>query len=388
MLVWVEVFLFGYFLFVTCYSLLFSIAGTLYRTPSFPIALRNFKIAVLIPSYKEDSVIVSVAKQALQQSYSADNYDVIVIADSLQASTLTELRKLAIIVHEVHFDKSTKVKSLQNVLNSRDGYEIAVVLDADNVMQKQFLEKINESFNNGSRVVQGQRTAKNRNTPFAILDGISEAIANHINRQAPSTLGLSCTLIGSGMAFDYELFKRTSNTIDQTSVAEDKELQIAVLQTGVKIHYLKSAIVYDEKVDNRQVFESQRKRWMYSHYAYLRKFFFLGIASLFKGDFSIFNITILFNIQLPRIMNLGLLSIVSVVSLIAQQYLTIPFWYWPCLLVLYLFSFSIAIPKSYYNKSLFRAILTAPKAFISIFSIHFKLKDVSKKFINTPHKEF
>lgn len=385
---WIELFLFGYFLFVVTYSLLFSIGGLFYRNPPQGLNKKKFKIAVLIPCYKEDNIIVGIASQALVQSYPKEYYDVIIIADSLQQETLLRLRNLDVIVHEVQFEKSTKAKSLKSALNTFDGYEIAVVLDADNVMENQFLERINTCFNDGAKAIQSQRTAKNRNTSFAILDGISEAIANHINRQAPSAFGLSSSLIGSGMAFDYNLFRTINNSIDQTSVAEDKELQIAILRKGIKIHYLKSAIVYDEKVDNRQVFESQRKRWMYSHYAYLKKFFFLGIASLFNGNFSIFNITILFNIQLPRIMNLGLLSIISLVSLVAHHYVILPFWYWPCLLALYLMSFAIAIPKSYYNKSLFQAILTAPKAFISIFSIHFKLKDVSKKFINTPHKEF
>ncbi len=386
MLVWVEVFLFGYFLFVTFYSLLFSIAGTLYRTPSFPIALRNFKIAVLIPSYKEDSVIVSVAKQALQQSYSAANYDVIVIADSLQASTLTELRKLAIIVHEVHFEKSTKVKSLQSVLNILNGYEVAVILDADNVMHTQFLTKINQCFNNDWKAIQGQRTAKNKNTSFAILDGLSEVIANHINRQGAYALGLSSPLIGSGMAFQFSLLRDIVNQIDPNCVAEDKELQIAILKHSQKIHYVKDALVFDEKVDNVEVFQNQRKRWMRSHYDYAKKLFFPGLKSLVKGQFSIFNIAILLNMQLPRLMSLGLLTSLAFSSLLLRDFAFLPFWYWFLVWFGYVLSFFLAIPISWYNRAFFLSLLTAPKALFAMLLLHFKLKGSSKKFIHTPHK--
>lgn len=387
MLVWIELFLLTYFSFVTSYSLLFSIAGIFYRTPVHSKAVhRNFKIAVLIPSYKEDNVIVGVAKQTLSQSYPSSDYKVIVIADSLQPTTLSELRKLNIIVHEVHFDKSTKVKSLQSVLNAYHDFEIAVILDADNVMHPDFLTKINQCFNAGWKAVQGQRAAKNRNTSFAVLDGLSEAIANHINRQGSIALGLSSPIIGSGMAFDFTLLKNILNTMDSIG-GFDKELQLKVLEGGTKIHYVKDAIVLDEKVDNPEVFENQRKRWMSSHYIYFKKFFVKGMASLFNGNFTIFNIAILYNLQLPRMMNLGILSIVAALSLVLRNYLHFPFWYWPMLLVLYALSFILAIPKSYFNKSFFLAILTAPKAFITIFALHFKLKGANKKFIHTPHKQ-
>jgi len=386
MLVWVELFFLGYFLFVTSYSLLFSIAGIFYRTPTFPKAHRDFRIAVLIPSYKEDSVIVNVAKHALLQSYARANYDVIVIADSLQSSTLVELRKLAIIVHEVHFEKSTKVKSLQSVLNTYGNCEVAVILDADNLMHTDFLSKINDCFNNGWRAIQGQRTAKNRNTSFAVLDGLSEAIANHINRQGSIALGLSSPIIGSGMAFEFSLLRNVLNTMDSIG-GFDKELQLKVLESGTKIHYVKDAIVLDEKVDNPEVFENQRKRWMSSHYIYFKKFFGKGMTSLIKGNFSIFNIAVLYNIQLPRMMNLGLLTIMAAFSIVARNYLFLPFWYWTLLLVLYASSFMLAVPISFLNRSFFKAILTAPRAFITIFALHFKLKGVNKKFIHTPHKQ-
>lgn len=387
MWVWIELFIFFYFLFVASYSLLFSVAGIFYQTRIFKATSHHSKIAVLIPSYKEDSVIVGVAKQALQQSYSKSNYDVIVIADSLQTETLKKLRELDIVVHQVHFDKSTKVKSLQSVLNTYSTYDIAVILDADNVMDPAFLIKINSYFNDGWKAIQGQRTAKNRNTSFAVLDGISEAIANHINRQGSIALGLSSPIIGSGMAFDYTLLKNTLNTIDSVG-GFDKELQLKILESGTKIYYAKDAIILDEKVDNPEVFENQRKRWMSSHYIYFKKFFTKGIINLFKGNLSIFNIAILYNIQLPRMMNLGLLTIVATLAILARNFLALPFWYWSLLLFVYALSFVLAIPSSYFNKSFFIALLTAPKAFITIFALHFKLKGANKKFIHTPHKQY
>ena len=381
-----EFLILSYFIYVVGYTTVFSTGGLFYKIPQLSRSIKKNRIAVFIPAYKEDAVIVPVAKQARYQAYPKEYYDVIVLADSLMKSTLTELSLLDIKLHVVQFEKSTKVKSLLSGLNSVDQYDIAVILDADNVMDINFLSKINAAFNYGWEAIQGQRTAKNKNTPLAILDGISEGIANHINRQGAIALGLSSPIIGSGMAFGFSMLKNVMTTMDSVG-GFDKELQMRILENGTKIHYLKDAIVEDEKVDTKEVFQNQRKRWISSHYIYFKKFFVRGVLSLFKGNFSVFNIAILYNIQLPRLMNLGILSALAFLSIILQNHLALPFYYWPLLLVIFVASLLIAIPKTYYNKSLLTAILTVPSTFVSMFLIHFKLKGANKKFIHTPHKQ-
>lgn len=382
---WIELIVFSYFCFAAAYSLLFSLAGLFYRTPRYTSnEKKQRKIAVFIPSYKEDSVIVHVAKAALHQTYPKANYDVIVIADSLQPTTVEALRQLDIIVHEVMFEKSTKVKSLQSALAAYPGYEIAVILDADNVMKANFLELVNRYYNEGWRAIQGQRVAKNNNTPFAVLDGISEGISNHINRAGATALGLSSPIIGSGMAYDFKLFREIMASI--TSVGGfDKELQVRVLERNERILYLKDAVVLDEKVENPEVFQNQRKRWMSSHYIYAKKFFMTGLRGIFKGKLSLFNIAVLLSVQLPRVLNLGVLFLLALSAIVLRDLLWLPFWTWPALLGLYLLSFFLAIPRSFYNRELLGAIVHLPRAFASMLLLHFRLKGADKKFIHTPH---
>ena len=126
----------------TLYILVFAVAGLFYKQPPYPVAARFRKMAVLIPGYKEDGVIVEVARQALGQSYPAKSFDVVIIADSFQPETLARLREMPIKVIEVSFEKSTKAKALNKAMEQLgDDYDIAVVLDADNVMEDDFLKK-------------------------------------------------------------------------------------------------------------------------------------------------------------------------------------------------------------------------------------------------------
>ena len=89
-------------------------------------------------------------------------------------------------------------------------YDIALVLDADNVIPYDYLSDINDLFANPEvEIVQTHRSAKNLNNDMALLDAISEEINNTIFRLGHAKLGLSAALIGSGMAFRYDLFRDT-----------------------------------------------------------------------------------------------------------------------------------------------------------------------------------
>src|SRR5690606_18533657 len=104
-----------------------------------PESRRYRRVAVLIPAYKEDGVIVDAARHALEQSYPADHFDVVVIADSLQRGTLERLAQLPIKVIQVSFERSTKVKALNRAMEVLgDDYDCALVLDADNIMERHF----------------------------------------------------------------------------------------------------------------------------------------------------------------------------------------------------------------------------------------------------------
>ena len=152
----------SYFLISCLYVFVFAVAGHAYKKRKHTGKSKLHKIAVFIPAYKEDNVIVDVANEALKQEYPPSFYDVIVIADSLQDNTLKKLRELPVKVVEVSFEKSTKTKALNAAMDQvTRSYDYALILDADNLMESRFLTKLNDAFNKGFKVVQGHRKAKN-----------------------------------------------------------------------------------------------------------------------------------------------------------------------------------------------------------------------------------
>ena len=380
-----EIILLSYFGYVSLYSFILSTAGLFYKTPNPPEARRLRKVAVLIPAYKEDQVITGVAEQALQQNYPSDFFDVVVIADSLKAITLEKLRKLPIKVVEVFFEKSTKVKALNRAMEVLgDDYDCVLILDADNVMERDFIRKMNNLFDVGYLAIQGRRDPKNENTSMALLDGLSETINNFIYRQGNVALGWSASLNGSGMIFDYAICKSIMSKMDSIG-GFDRELELQLVEKGIKVFFARNVIVYDEKVANQEVFERQRKRWISSHFFYLRKYFREGWVKLFHGDLAFFNSSVLRNIQLPRLLNLGLLSFIILVSLILSAYVTIDPMVWVALLALNIIAMMFAIPRRLYNRKLLKSVILLPKLFAKMFLLLFKLKGANKTFIHTPH---
>ena len=380
-----EFLILSYFIYVVGYTTVFSIGGLFYKIPNENKNPSFKRFCVLIPCYKEDFVILDVAKKALEQSYPFDFYTVIVIADSLQPETISKLRELTINVIEVHFESSTKVKSLNHALQDLgNDFDYAVILDADNVMEFTFLETINKSFSATTKAIQGQRKPKNKNNSLAILDGVSEAINNHIYRQGTVSLGLSSSISGSGVAFDYPLLKEKLSIMNSIG-GFDRELEVLLLQDGIKVAYHKNAIVYDEKVSQTKSFQNQRKRWISSQYVYLAKYFTVGISALMKGNFTFFNSTVLRNIQLPRLINIGLLTFLALALYFVKDYLYFGYSIWIALFLFNTASILIAIPVEFYNRQLALSILKLPILFLNMFLLLFKLKGANKNFIHTPH---
>jgi cellulose synthase/poly-beta-1,6-N-acetylglucosamine synthase-like glycosyltransferase len=372
----------------TLYIFLFSFGGLFYKQRPYPISATNRKIAVFIPGFKEDEVIAEVAKAALMQNYSSEFYDVIIIADSFERETILRLRELPIKVIEVAFEKSTKSKALNKAMEQiKDRYDIAVILDADNIMANDFLTKINGAFEKGCIAVQGHRSAKNMNTSLAVLDAISEEINNHIFRKGHRVFGLSSAIIGSGMAFRYDYFKQLMTTVKAVG-GFDKEIELKMLKAGHKIDYLDDAYVYDEKVSKADVFSNQRRRWLSAQLHYFRLDFLNSLKDLFlKGNIDYFDKALQF-IQPPRILLLGAIILLGAIFSIADILLSDSFLFlelWGIVMFLCVLAFLFAVPGSFYNLKTARAILSLPKGMLLMLGSLLKIKGANKQFIHTKH---
>ena len=379
----------GYLLLNVLYLLMFALAGHRRGRP-LPAGASGppRRMCVLMPAYRADAVIRETAPAARRHAY-AGPAEVCVIADGLQPATVQALRADGTTVVEVNFVKSSKGQALLAALAAlpADQYDVAVVLDVDNVMGAGFLAQVSQAFGAGYRVVQGHRTFQNLDSPFAVLDACNEEINNHIFRLGHARLGMSSSLIGSGMAFDYGYLRQLLQDIGDTP-GEDKELDFRVLRDRVKIAYLPDALVYDEKIANAAVFGPQRTRWMAAQKEFLVKYFGEGFRQLGRGNLEFFD-KIVQTALLPRVLLLGLLTLLLLGALGLAAAGLPPLGpgpaYWAALLGGAGLALLLALPRQLYSRQVLHAAAHLPVALGTMALALLHLKKAKASFIPTPH---
>lgn len=365
------------------YLLFFAFASIFESGSPYPSASKKYRFAVLFPAYKEDKVIVSSIASFLRQDYPKENYDIIVISDKMKVSTNLQLQELPIELLTVHFENSSKAKALNFAIEKLSDrvYDMVVIMDADNTVNPDFLQKISDAYECGANVIQAHRMAKNLNTSTAILDAVSEEINNSIFRKGHVKFGISSALIGSGMALEYSWFRENIKKV--SSAGEDKELEKLLLKQRIYIDYMDNVPVYDEKTQKEISFHNQRRRWLSAQFASLWE----ALPDLPEAIISK-NIDycdkIIQWMMLPRVLLIGITGLLSITFSLINWEWALKWW----LLLFFLFlALCMAIPDYLVNKDFKKAIIKVPFLTLMMFINLFRMKGVNKSFIHTEHGE-
>ena len=345
-----------------------------------------FTYLILYPAYNEDRVIVPSVRTFLGQYYPYHGFHVAVISDHMQPETNQALSELPITLLQPVFEKSSKAKAMQYAMDHiKVDYDFIIIMDADNVVNSDFLQKLNDSCAHGYKAIQCHRCAKNKDNDIAVLDGVSEEINNTIFRKAHNRIGLSSALIGSGMCFDFQWFKE--NVYKLSTAGEDRELEALLLQQEIYIHYEPDIHVFDEKVSNKDNFQKQRLRWMTAQIQSLfRMFPYIPKAIMtFNNDFIDKTIQ---QALIPRSMlivcSFGLAIVMTTFSLLFSCNWYIKWW---CLFLTICISLYIATPRQLRNHSVFGKILSLPKLVWKMALNILKIDRKNTDFIHTSHNK-
>ena len=339
---------------------------------------RQSKFLILYPAYKEDRVIINAVENFLMQDYPTTHYTVVVISDHMQPETNNYLSKLPITLLTPVFEKSSKAKAMQYAINEVKGdFDNVVVLDADNVVHPDFLSQLN-ILCSVYDAIQCHRCAKNADNDVAVLDGASEEINNTIFRKAHNRLGLSSALIGSGMCFSYELFKK--NVFQLSTAGEDREMEALLLHQEVFIKYAPEIHVFDEKVSNQDNFQQQRMRWMTAQIQSLLSNLPKIPEAIIHGKINFIDKTIQ-QALIPRSILIVLLAGISIFMTIFM-----PTWCekWWVLFALLAVSLFIALPRPLRYRS-FAKVLAFPGLVLRMFKNLLHMDHKNTDFIHTQH---
>jgi len=378
---------FIYFAANTIYLFVMALCGRLMKGKKYEFQDDKLSIAVLIPSFREDQIIVDTAQHAKAHNYPESRFTVTVIADKLKPETIIKLRQIPVDVMEVNL--SMKSRSLHAALESPaiTNYDIIMILDADNIMAPGCLEKVNAAFHAGILALQCHRTAKNKNTEVALLDAMSEEININLFRRGPSLAGLSAAPNGSGMAFKTALIRDIFSSKEiLDNPGEDREIDMQLMRRKIKMEFLDDALIYDEKVATARVFEKQRIRWLEAQANHVKRFFDADMKKSQKTN--IFFNKFFQNLLLPRVLTLVVFSVVTVVLLV-QYLFYLPLLrpeplVWITMMSLYLLTLLISIPRIFYTAKTIRALSRLPLLMYAMMRAVLQMKKKRREYIHTP----
>ena len=341
-MMWTDLLLFIIVALTVLYLGIFAVASLFNKTHEAPRTKKQNRIVVLIPSYRQDAVIEQTVISILSQAYPQRLFDVTVISDHQEEMTNMRLAQYPITLLTPNFEESTKAKSLQYaILNLPEFkiYDIALVLDADNIVEQDFLSKVNEAFETAAtKAIQMHRIARNRDTTAALTASIFEEINNAIFRRGHINVGLSSALAGSGIAYDFAWFK--TNVMKARTAGEDKELEALLLRQEIFIDYFDNIYVYGEKKRTTAKLNQQHGRWAREQFNnVIRNIKFLP-GAIFRKQYDLADKIIQWML-IPRSVMVAVILLMSIV--LPFIYMTIAIKWW-ILGALALFVLALATP--------------------------------------------
>jgi cellulose synthase/poly-beta-1,6-N-acetylglucosamine synthase-like glycosyltransferase/peptidoglycan/xylan/chitin deacetylase (PgdA/CDA1 family) len=252
----------------------------------------NYKpdVAVLIPAYNEEKVIVRTVQSVLDSDY--PNLRAIVIDDGSRDQTLEVTR--AAFPKEIAEGRVTvltkpnsgKAAALNYALDHVTE-ELFVGIDADTIIAPDAISKLVPHFRDPRvAAMAGNAKVGNRVNLWTRWQALEYITSQNFERRALNTLNAVSVVPGAIGAWRTAEVK-AAGCYHHDTVAEDADLTMALLQAGYKVNYEDRALAYTEAPTTANGLMRQRFRWsfgimqaVWKHKAALRQKGALGWVAL------------------------------------------------------------------------------------------------------------
>lgn len=247
----------------TVYFAVIALRWIFQKPKSWPDAPAVTRFAVVIAARNEEAVIGRLIGSLLAQEYPKKLYDVYVVPNHCTDDTANAAFQAGANILLCDYPVRQKGDALRQAFCQLEGkgYDAFVVFDADNVVDKHYLQKTNNAFCAGARVVKGRQVAINpKDSWVAGCYDLYFAGFDLLFNRPRANGGLSAKLVGTGFAVHCTVLEELGGWNTQT-IAEDAEFSAQCAMAGIRVCWAAEAITYDEEPCSFWVSLHQRKRW-------------------------------------------------------------------------------------------------------------------------------
>ena len=225
----------------------------------------RLRLVVLIPAHDEEPGIEATLAALASCEYPDDLRRTVVIADNCTDRTAPRARGAGVEVWERH-DPGRRGKghaliwAFERLGAESSASDGIVVLDADCVPSPNLLSAIDLRLRGGARALQADYVVGNPEASHvAALRFGAFALMNTVRFQGKQRLGLSCGLVGTGMAFTTDLLQRQPWTT--TGLTEDDEYHMRLVLAGERAEFVADASVSSAMPTSLRGSSDQQARW-------------------------------------------------------------------------------------------------------------------------------
>lgn len=231
------------------------------------------RYAILICARNEENVIGKLIDSIHKQNYPADKIDIFVLADNCTDDTAKICRNMgARVIERENRELVGKGYALNHLIDTiTEGhtkweYEGFFVIDADNLLDKDFVLEMNKAMSAGNPIVAGYRNTKNyADNWISASYGLWFIRESRYLNHARQVLGVSSQCSGTGFVIHRDILKELGGW-HYFTLTEDVEFTFAMTAKAVKITYCPSAILYDEQPVKFTESWKQRTRWVKGYF--------------------------------------------------------------------------------------------------------------------------
>lgn len=225
----------------------------------------QLRLVILIPAHDEEMGIEATLESLASCAYPADARRTIVIADNCTDHTAELARSAGAEVWE-RTDRTKLGKgyalawAFKRLEEENADFDAAVVLDADCHPSSNMLTAMSGCLERGANAVQVSYVVSNPDASYAsALRYAAFALMNTVRPLGKHQLGLSCGLLGTGMAFTKGLLARVPWSV--SGLVEDSEHHMRLVEAGERVEFIPYASVSSAMPTSLGASSSQQARW-------------------------------------------------------------------------------------------------------------------------------
>jgi cellulose synthase/poly-beta-1,6-N-acetylglucosamine synthase-like glycosyltransferase len=221
----------------------------------------SFRLAIVVPAHNEEAAIASTVQDLMAKA--ADRAAIYVVADNCQDATagLAKAAGANILIRDCPQDRG-KAAALRFAFDKLtvQGFDGFLVLDADSVISSHAVAEVRDALASGADAVQCRNVVANSAaSQRTALLALALAGFNGIRPKGRHQLGLSAGPLANGFAVPVRTLRRVPFTT--SSIVEDLEYHLLLVQAGLRVRFLNSAVIRSDMPAQGPDTASQRARW-------------------------------------------------------------------------------------------------------------------------------